>query len=322
MIARRHVLTGLAITLTSPSLVRGQDRPPRRLGYLHGITLDPNNSTLQVLRPQWLRLGFVEGQTVLLRSGEGDPARLPGLVADLISQNVTVIIAVGAEAVRAAAAGTKTVAIVAIDLETNPITTGLAASHARPGGNVTGVFLDQPSLAAKWLDLLRDAVPSIEQVGFVWDPSTGREQLDVARAKAADRGLRAAIVEWRQVGSFEEALAPFRGTRTGLVTLTAPGFSRPAGALNRAAAFHRIPAIVFLKAYLLGGAVMSYGPDQAAHFGRAMVLVERILAGASPAELPLELPSRFELVLDVRAARAVGVTLPPILLASADEVIE
>ena len=130
-------------------------RPKGKIGYLHPITIDPSHITLSILKQAWERLGYEEGRTVLARSGDGHAKQLPGLVTELIGQGTGVLIVVGADAVRAAAQATKAIPIVAIDMETDPVHTGLITSYARPGGNVTGLFLDLPSLATKWLELIR-----------------------------------------------------------------------------------------------------------------------------------------------------------------------
>jgi putative ABC transport system substrate-binding protein len=151
-----------------------------KIGYLHPITISPTHITFSLLQREWRRLGYVDGETVFARSGENDPGLLPKLVEELIDRRVGVLIVVGADAVRAAAKATGTVPIVAIDMETDPVQTGLIGSYARPGGNVTGLFLDMPALATKWVQLMREMVPSLDRVEFEWQPSTGRRQLDVA----------------------------------------------------------------------------------------------------------------------------------------------
>jgi len=172
------------------------------------------------LKQAWERLGYQEGLTVLARSGEGDAQRLPELVADLIAQGVGVLIVVGADAVRAAARTTTTIPIVAIDMETDPVQTGLVTSYARPGGNVTGLFLDLPSLATKWIELMREAVPGLERVAFVWQPSTGRSQLDIAMRAAEAGGLEALVLKFELSDDFSAKFSHLAGPkRTGIIQL-------------------------------------------------------------------------------------------------------
>jgi putative ABC transport system substrate-binding protein len=319
MIARRPLLAALA----APGLARAQGTARRRIGFVHPITLEPNRiSAVNTLRPIWRRLGYVEGETVLLRTAAGDPARLPGIMAELIAREVSVIIAVGAETVRAAAAASRSMPVVAIDLETDPVATGLARSLARPGGNVTGMFLDQPAIAGKWIELLGEVAPGLRRVVLVRDPSTGTAQYDAARSKAMDRGYAVETLDWRATPDFDAAIAGLADGSTGLVALTAPGFNTVVARIGPPLLRHRLIMLASLRQYIGSGILLSYGPEPTQFWGRAMVPVERILAGQSPAELPIEQPTRFELVLDLRAARTIGANLPFTLLAQADEVIE
>src|SRR5215510_3310090 len=188
----------------------------RKIGYLHGI--DPALfktplMTLLSMRPIWQRLGYIEGESVILRGAEGDPQRLSELAAELINLQVGVLIAVGPAALRAVNQATKSTPIVAIDLETDPVRAGLDATFARPGGNVTGLFLDQPSLAGKWLELLREAVPSIERVALVWEPTTGSDQLEAAKVAARRIGIDALVLEVRTSEEYDEAFGGLGGAR-------------------------------------------------------------------------------------------------------------
>src|SRR5262245_23433450 len=162
MMDRRTFITVMAGILAAPQIARAQGtQHKRRIGLLSAATVDPPGTTLRILRPVWQRLGYAEGESVLLRSAEGDPLRMPGLVEELIELGAEVLIVVAPQAVRAARQVTSTTPIVAIDLETDPVKSGFAQSFARPGGNITGLFLDQPGLTGKWLQLLREAAPHI-----------------------------------------------------------------------------------------------------------------------------------------------------------------
>jgi putative ABC transport system substrate-binding protein len=317
---RRHtlVLPGL---LAAPA-VRAQPRRPRRVGYLHAVTIAPENNTMRIFAPLWRRDGYVEEQSLFLRSAEGDASRLPGLVAEMLRLDVSVIIAVGAEALAACARTTRSLPIVALDLETDPVAAGYAESLARPGGNITGLFMDQPSMAGKWLDLLVEAAPRTRHIVFLWDPSTGPLQRDVAERQAAQRGLTTQVMNWRQIGDFHRAFAALDADRTGVVCLTAPGYSSMLPRLGAALLANRLPCVTFLSLYLGGGILLGYGPDQVQFWGLAMPMVERILAGENPAAMPIERPRRFHFAVDLRAAATLGLSVPHTLLAQADEVIE
>src|SRR3954468_3438037 len=307
-----------------PAAAGAQTRQPAaKIGYLPPKTIDPAAPSLAILRPVWERLGYAEPDTVLLRAADGDPGRLPQLVTELIRLGAGVLIAVGPAAVKAASAVGK-VPVVAIDLETDPVRSGLAASFARPGGNVTGLFMDQPSLAGKWIDLLREAVPSLERLAFLWDPTTTRDQLESALDAARVRGVPALMVEVRSPEDYERAFVDqlSRASNTGVVHLGSPGTSVNAPSVAAAARTHGLPTIAFLKAYAEMGVLMSYGPDQESYWPRAIVLADRILKGERAGDIPIEQPARFELVINIGTARALGLDLPPTLLARADEVIE
>jgi len=198
-----------------------------------------------------------------------------------------------------------------------------AASFARPGGNVTGLFLDQPSLAGKWIDLLREAAPQTERLAILWDASTGTDQLEVARAVCRTRGFEAVVLELATIRDFDQSLRALAGRpRTGIVQLTSPGFTAVVEPFVAAARKHHLPAISFLKIYARAGVLMTYGPDQAEYFVRAAGVADKILRGAKPGEVAIEGPDRFELVINLGTARALGLTLPQTLMLRADEVIE
>src|SRR5262245_3086002 len=201
--------------------------PQQKIGYLHPVDIN-TTTTVQIMRPVWVKLGYIEGETVLLRWAEGDPRRLPGQVAELMRLGVGVLIVVGPTALRAAGEVSKTLPIVAIDLETDPVRAGFAASFGRPGGNVTGLFLDQPSLAGKWIELLKEAAPRIERLALVWEPTTGPNQLDPARAAAQTMGLELIVLEVRTSEGYEEAFRNVGGQpKTGIVQLSSPIVTHP-----------------------------------------------------------------------------------------------
>jgi putative ABC transport system substrate-binding protein len=226
MIDRRVFVGSISAALAAwPEQLLAQARTGK-IGYLHPITISPSHSTFSILRNEWQRLGYVEGETLLARSGEHDMERLPALVRDLIGKGVGVLVVVGADAVRVAAGTTKTTPIVAIDMETDPVQTGLIASYAQPGGNVTGLFLDLPSLATKWIGLMREVVPGLERIAFAWQPSTGRNQLDIALGAARALGIEADVLETEVSDDFDAQFSHLAGPkRTGIIQLTFPGVS-------------------------------------------------------------------------------------------------
>jgi ABC-type uncharacterized transport system substrate-binding protein len=166
-----------------------------------------------------------EGETVLLRAADGGPRRLPGIAAELIDHGVGVLIVVGAEAVRIVGKAVATTPIVAIDLETDPVRAGFAASFARPGGNVTGLFLDLPVITGKWIELLREVIPDLKRIGLSWDPTTGRDQLNAAQTIAHSAGIEVVVLDAAAFPNFEQAFENLGSDgRTGIIQLTSPGF--------------------------------------------------------------------------------------------------
>lgn len=297
--------------------------PKGKIGYVHPVTVSPSHVTFAMLRKEWQRLGYVDGKTFLARSGDGNLERLPALIRELIENDVGVLVVVGADAVRAAAATTKTTPIVAIDMETDPVQTGLVASFARPGGNVTGLFLDLPSLATKWIELLREAVPGLERIAFAWQPSTGRTQLDVALNAARALGIEAIVLETLTTDDFASSFLHLaEPKRTGIILLTFPGLATVSNRYAAAAQSRGLPTMSFLGAATKDGILMSYGPSQEDYFPRAIQIADRILRGDRAGDLPIERPTKFEFVLNLKTAKALGLTVSPSLLARADKVIE
>ncbi len=319
---RRHIAAAVSAAVVFSCALGQPARPVRKIGYLHPRTIAPDHPALVVLRAAWNRLGYVEGESVLLRSANDDLSRIPALIDELAGLGAGVVIVVGAAALKAAVRSSRALPIVAIDLETDPVRAGYAASFARPGGNVTGLFLDQPSLAGKWIDLLREAVPDLERLVILWDAGTGQDQLEIAKAVSRAKGYEAVVLEMGAIRDFDLALRPFAGRpRTGLVQMTSPGFALRAAGFAAAARKHRLPAIAFLKAYAQLGVLMTYGPVQSAYFGRAVVMADQILKGARPGDLPIEGADRFELVINRDTAKQLGLVIPQALLLRADEIV-
>jgi len=311
---REFISLVLSAAVTWPLGTRAQT--PRK-------RLSPDVGTLSIARQVWLRLGYIEGETVLLRSAEGALSKLPQLVAELMHQGIGVLIVVGPAAVRAAHR-TSAVPIVAIDLETDPVRTGLVASFDRPGGNLTGLFMDQSSLAGKWIGLLRDVASQVQRVALVWDPNSAPDQLEAAKAVASTLKIDALTLEVRKPEEFERAFETLGNERrTGLVLLSSPTLiAPPRTRFGGAALKYRLPSIAFLKSVAEAGALISYGPNVQAYYPRAVILADKILKGEKPSDLPIERPDKFELVINARTAMTRGLTIPAHLLTLADEVLE
>jgi putative ABC transport system substrate-binding protein len=218
------------------------------------------------------------------------------------------------------------VPIEALDLETDPVGSGWVSTLGRPGGNITGLFLDLPGLTGKWLELLREAVPGTQDVGVLWDAGTGPAQLAAIKAAAQRLAIKLQVLKYRSPDDLDSALrAGLSGGAKSLVMLSSP-ILFSAGSSRRAAAFattNRLPAIAPTRRIPESGGLMSYGPNLAGDlYRRAAPFVDRILKGAKPADLPIERPVKFELVINVKTAKALGLTIPQTLLLRADEVIQ
>jgi putative ABC transport system substrate-binding protein len=260
--------------------------------------------------------------SVLLLSG-GDDAKLPGLTADLIARKVAVMLGDGPRHLRIAAAATRTVPIVAIDFEDDPVAAGYAASIARPGGNVTGIFLDLPDFTAKWIEFLRECMPRLSSVALMWETSTGPTQREALARAAAALGIRTELFEIRVRGDYAGALARARehGAEAAIL-LSTPLIPSIVKELAQVSLQHRLPTITMFSDFVRSGGLISYGPNLFAAMHQVGVLMGKVIAGTSPGSLPIERPAKFELLANLQTARTFGLTLPPSILARADEVIE
>jgi putative ABC transport system substrate-binding protein len=270
-------------------------------------------------------LGYVDGKNITLevRSTSGKPQALPGIAAELVQRQVDVIFVTGPAPIRAVLAATRSIPIVALDLETEPVRAGWAQTLARPGGNLTGLFLDMPAIAGKWLQLLREAAPRAQRVGVLWDSSTGPEQLDAAKTAAKDSGVELIVMEIHSVEGLEPALAAgLKGGMRAMMQLSSPVISQLSKPSAAFVAQQRLPGITAFRRFADEGGLMTYGPVRVEMYRHAASYVDKILKGARPGELAIEQPARFELVVNLKAAKALGLTIPQSLLLRADEVIQ
>jgi putative ABC transport system substrate-binding protein len=260
---------------------------------------------------------------MVVRVTEGDPANIAPMVSEVIGKNVSVFLANGPAALRAAQEISKTQPIVAIDFETDPVAAGFAQSIARPGGNVTGVFLDLPNFAGKWIELLRECMPRLSRIAMMWDPATGPLQVESVTRSAAPLNIKTDLLEVKvrgdYVGAF--AVAKDRGAAA-VIMLSSPLVPQSAKDLAELSLKHKLPAITMFSEFPRSGGLFSYGPNIMAANRQIGTLAGKILAGAQPANLPIERPTTFELIVNARAAEQLGVSIPASIQARADEVIE
>jgi putative tryptophan/tyrosine transport system substrate-binding protein len=271
-------------------------------------------------------LGWIEGQniTVEYRWAEGRFDRLPDLAAELVRLKVDVIVAPTSIYAEAAKRATSTIPIVFAS-HADPIGSGHVASLARPGGNITGFTVMMSETTAKSLELFKEVVPGLSRVAVIWDPATPshRPGLRAVEVMAQGLGLRLQTVAVRNATEFDGAFSVIVQEHAGgVVVLSTPLFMGGAGRLAELAITHKLPTMFGPREHVEAGGLLSYSPDRADLYRRAASYVDKILNGAKPAELPVQQPTKFEFVINLKTARALGLEVPPTLLARADEVIE
>jgi putative ABC transport system substrate-binding protein len=297
------------------------------VGVLLPASLSPTTTSISGELARGLRdLGWVEGQNLAIeyRWAGGRLDRLPELAADLVARKVDVIVAGGELAIRAARQATSTIPIV-MAISGDPVGTGLVASLARPGGNVTGLSMISPELATKRLQLLKETVPGVSRVAVVWNPAIPAKALDWKHTQAAAGSLAITLqsVEVLSATDIEPVLSELNRSRLDAAILFAETFDLQLGRrLMDLALSRRLPLMAEPREYAAVGAVMAYGVAHADLFRQSAGFVDKILRGARPADLPVEQPTRVQLVVNLRTARALGLTIPPSVLARADEIIE
>ena len=332
MTSRRTFLGTLAGGIIVAPLAAKAQQAARvaRIGYLatNNLALSPPN--LHEAFRQGLRdLGYVEGGNVVIeyRDAGGKPERLPAVAAELVALKVDVIVAPTTPSALAAKQVTRVIPIVFFG-SNDPVTSGLVTSLARPGGNVTGLSGLFPEVVGKSLELVTQAVPGVSRIAVLWQPGAAGERTEkdiLNRAEVAARALRVRlqIVEARGSADIDRAFSDMtRGRAGALAVWTTAMFVQERGRLVTLAAKNRLPAVYTLREFVDAGGLMAYGHSQADLNRRAATYVDKILKGAKPADLPVEQPTKFELVINLRTAKALGLTIPQSVLARADEVIQ
>jgi putative ABC transport system substrate-binding protein len=324
---RRFLLTSLAGAMAAPLVAEAQRAGKIwRIGYLTSGFKDAPTPGLMQFTQSLRDLGYVEGRNVLLeiRYAEGRTERFSAFAAELVNLKVDVLVAVSTPAAVAAKHVTNTIPIV-MTVVGEPIQVKLVESLARPGGNVTGLSIIAPELAAKRLDLLKQTLPTLSRVAVLWNSANAgmHPRFQETRLAAEALGLALQSVTVQRPDDFERVFGTLNSARPESLLVLADTVT----VANRQrtvefAANNRVPAIYETRAFVDTGGLMSYGVDMSDHYRRAAVYVDKILKGANPGNLPVEQPTKFELVINLKTAKALGITIPPSLLLLADQIID
>lgn len=326
-VQRRRFLLSASALLAAPLAAEAQQAGKVwRLGVLRPAPDDAVfrqnfDPFLQALR----ELRFTEGKnlTIEYRVRPGKPEEILAFANDLVRAKVDAILAVAPVAVSAAAKATTSIPIVAVDLETDPIALGFAKNLARPGGNITGLFLDFPELGGKWIQLLKDANPKLARAAVLWDPATGPSLLKGVEAAGSSMRVQLLPLEARSPADFARAFESAATQKAqALLALSSPVFNSARKQIAELAMKHRLPSMMPFPGFADDGGLMAYGPHLASMFRQAGGFIAKVLQGARPGEIPIERPTRFELAVNLKTAKALGITIPPTVLLGADRVIE
>jgi putative ABC transport system substrate-binding protein len=328
--ARPEILVAVMLLAVAVIAEAQQPKKVHRIGYLSNTDAATDSARAEGIRLALRDLGYIEGQNIAIeyRYAEGKRDRESGLAAELVRLKVDIIVvASGDVTIQAAKNATKTIPIVMAGLGSDPVRAGHVESFARPGGNVTGPANLTRELGGKRLELLKEAVPKLSRVAVLYDPANPPSLHEVKELLPADaRALKLTIEPWeiRAVDDFEEVFAALNKQRPdGLYPVVAGGVMRPNQ--KRIAGFalkSRLPSVWSNRETLNAGGLMSYRPDETDNYRRVATYVDKILKGAKPADLPVELPTKFELVINLKTAKQIGLTIPQSMLYRADKVIK
>jgi putative ABC transport system substrate-binding protein len=330
-LSRRAFVSSLAALAASPAIVflpqssyAQQPALPRRIGVLL-VSISTKSKVAQAFRDGLRDAGYAEGRDVVIewRSANGDYARIPELTADLVQRKVDVIVVQTTPAAQAVKRATSTIPIV-LAFVADPVGSGLVTSFAHPGGNVTGLSLMSAELGAKRLQLLKEANPRLTRVAVLWNPDMPWHSKEIAALKAAAPALslKLSFVRARTPDEFSPAFSEISRTHAqGLYLMDDAFFVTHRTTLLNLASKARLPTSYGIRTFVDEGGLMSYGPSSSDMFRRSAGYVDRILKGAKPSELPVEQPTRFELIVNLKTAKALGITIPQTILLRADEVI-
>ena len=326
---RRAFISGITLGLLAAPLAAEAQQAAKiyRIGLILTGTPTETGHLIKALSDGLRELGYVEGRNVVFekRFAEGRQERLPPLAAELIQLKVDVLVTGSNQVIAAVKRATRTIPVV-MAVSRDPVGAKFIASLARPGANITGLANDTaPEIIGKNLALLKEAVPRVSRVAYLWNPvPPGADtSKNVVESAARNLGVGFQSVEVRARNEFESAFAAMvRERANGVVVAQDPVTLGSRGQVVQLAARSRLPAVYGLREFTEAGGLMSYGPNIADQFRRAATYVDKILKGAKPGDLPIEQPTKFELVINLKTAKALGLTIPPSLLQRADQVID
>ena len=330
LIARRcFLLTSLAGAFAAPLAFGAQARSDTSPIHVGIVRLGYGSGTLphvqKAFREALAVFGYVAGRNLILdeRYANERRERVPGFVTELIARQVRVLIAVGPYVVKIAHNLDTRTPTVAIDLESDPVAAGFVKSLARPGGNLTGMFLDQADLTGKWLQLLKEISPKLSRVAVVWDSSTPSYQLEALKASAKSVAVELETLVIASRDDFKDAFRAASNSHSeAVVILSSPLVSSYGDLLASLSTAHHLATVSMFRENVTAGCLMSYGPSLVDGWRRLGSFAGRILNGAKAADLPIERPTTFEFIINSKTARALNLTIPPSLLARADQVIQ
>jgi putative ABC transport system substrate-binding protein len=326
---RRQFIALLSGAATWPVVVRAQQNERvRRIGVLTGIAGNDSETKVRIdaFSQALERMGWMNGQNVRIdiRGGAGDIAEVRKYAAELVSLAPDVILVIGSVAMTPLLDATRTVPIV-FTVVVDPVGAGFVENLSRPGGNATGFMMFEYSLSGKWLELLKEIAPGLTRVAVLRDPITtaGIGQFAVIEAVAPSLGIEVNAINDHYAHEIEQAITAFsRAANAGLVVTAGPGSIVHRKTIITLAVQYKLPAVYIQRLFVTEGGLISYGPNIVDQIRQAAVYVDRILRGAKPADLPVQAPTKYEMVVNLKTAKALGLALPPAVLARADKVIE
>jgi ABC-type uncharacterized transport system substrate-binding protein len=324
---RRAFVAGAVSVVAAPLAAEAQAPKVPRVGYVFGLPSSESRHLLEAFRQGLRELGYLEGQNVTLegRWAEGRTERLPELVAELVRLPVDILVVESGLAGLAAKKATQTIPIVMAPVG-DPVGSGLVVSLGRPGGNITGVSLFAPDLSGKRLELLQEAVPKVSRVGVLWNPTNPNSAAQLRQTEVAARALGVRLLQplpVRGPDEFASAFSALVNERAEALNVLADGlFLTQRRRIAELAIKGRLPTMSGDTGFAEAGGLMNYGPSITDGVRSAATYVDKILKGAKPTDLPVEQPTKFELVINLKTAKALGLTIPPSVLARADEVIQ